>query len=116
MARYPAYAPELRLRINGEDLPAAVRSTVTSVRYEDGRNAADRVEVELGNPDLRWLQRHIRGLGFRPPSGLNIGPVRVAQAAPPGTFDLDNSLTLAFGYLPAPLELMFEGEVTGVEA
>lgn len=110
------YVPDYEVRINGEPLPAAVRSTISSVRYEDGRNAADRVEIELGNPDLRWLQRHIRGLGFRPPSGLNIGPVRVAQAAPPGTFDIDNSLTLALGYLPGPPELMFEGEVTGVEA
>lgn len=110
------YVPDYEVRINGDPLPAAVRSTVASVRYEDGRNAADRVEIELGNPDLRWLQRHIRGLGFRPPSGLDIGPVRVAQAAPAGTFDLDNSLTLALGYRPGPLESMFDGEVTGIEA
>jgi len=116
MTPHARYVPDYEVRINGQELPAAVRSTVASVRYEDGRNAADRVEIELGNPDLRWLQRHIRGLGFRPPSGLDIGPVRVAQAAPAGTFDLDNSLTLALGYLPGPLELMFEGEVTGIEA
>lgn len=116
MIPHARYVPDYEVRINGQELPAAVRSTVASVRYEDGRNAADRVEIELGNPDLRWLQRHIRGLGFRPPSGLDIGPVRVAQAAPAGTFDLDNSLTLALGYLPGPLELMFEGEVTGIEA
>ncbi len=116
MSPHARYVPDYEVRINGEPLPAAVRATVASVRYEDGRNAADRVEIELGNPDLRWLQRHIRGLGFRPPSGFDIGPVRVAQAAPAGTFDLDNSLTLALGYLPGPLSPMFEGEVTGVEA
>jgi hypothetical protein len=113
---HPRYVPDYEVRINDDPLPAAVRSTVASVKYEDGRNAADRVEVELGNPDLRWLQRHIRGLGFRPPSGFDVGPVRAARAAPPGTFDLDNRLTLALGYRPGALEPMFEGEVTGLEA
>ena len=47
------------------------------------------------------------------PTGFDIGPVRMAQAAPAGTFDIDNSLTLALGYRPAPLEHVFEGEVTG---
>ena len=79
MSGRPRYVPDYEVRINDDPLPAAVRSTVSSVRYEDGRNAADRVEVELANPDLRWLQRHIRGLGFRPPSGFDIGPVRVAR-------------------------------------
>jgi hypothetical protein len=37
-----------------------------SVSYQDGVNEADRVEVELANTNLRWLQNHIRGLGFRP--------------------------------------------------
>lgn len=114
MARYPAYAPDFSLRINGEELPAAVRATVTSVRYQDGRNAADRVEVGFANPDLRWLQRHIKGLGFSPPTGIKIGPVRVADAAPEGTFDIDNKLELAIGYAPDPLEDVFVGDVTGV--
>lgn len=116
MALFPAYAPEFRLRINGDDLPAAVRSTVTSVRYQDGRNAADRVEVGFANPDLRWLQRHIKGLGFQPfPTGVKIGPVRAAGAAPEGTFDIDNRLDLAIGYAPDPLEDVFVGDVTGVQ-
>ena len=116
MARFPAYAPELRLRINGDELPAAVRSTVTSVRYQDGWNAADRVEVGFANPDLRWLQKHIRGLGFQPfPTGVRIGPLRALDAAPEGTFDLANSLELAIGYAPDPLEEVFTGDVTGVQ-
>jgi len=115
MALYPTYAPDYRLRIDGEELPAVVRATVTSVRYQDGRNAADRVEVGFANPDLRWLQRHIRGLGFSPPTGIKIGPVRVADAAPEGTFDIDNTLDLAIGYAPDPLEDVFVGDVTGVQ-
>jgi phage protein D len=114
MPGYPAYAPEFRLRINGDDLPAAVRATVTSVRYQDGHNAADRVEVGFANPNLRWLQTHIRGLGFSPPTGIKIGPIRVADAAPDGTFDIDNKLELAIGYAPDPLADVFVGDVTGV--
>jgi phage protein D len=114
MARFPAYAPELRLRINGEDLPAAVRSTVSSVSYEDGWNAADRVTVAFANPDLRWLRQHIRGLGVSPfPSSVQLG--RAADAAPNGTFDIENRLELAIGYAPDPLENVFTGDVTGVQ-
>jgi uncharacterized protein len=117
MARHPNYAPDFQIKINGQDLPAAVRSTVTSVSYEDGMQAADRVEVGLANVDLRWLQNHIRGLGFQPyPSGVRVGAVGRLDAAPDGTFDIDNKLSLAIGYAPDPLEDVFVGEVTGVEA
>lgn len=116
MARQPFYAPEHRVRINGEELPAAVRATVTGVTYEDGWNAADRVEVGFANPDLRWLQKHIRGLGFQPfPTGVKIGPLGRTGAAPDGTFDLDNRLDLAIGYAPDPLQPVFAGSVTGVQ-
>ncbi len=116
MARYPRYAPAFKLRINDTDLPAALRSSVTSVRYQDGVNAADRVEVGFANANLRWLQNHIRGLGFRPfPTGITLGPVGRLDAVPAGTFDLDNKLSLAMGYAPDPLEEMFLGEVTGVQ-
>ncbi|MCP4202232.1 MAG: hypothetical protein GY769_09880 [bacterium] len=114
---YPTYAPDFAIQINGTAMPASVRSVVTGVSYQDGRNAADRVEVEIANPDLRWLQNHIRGLGFQPfPTGISIGPVRALDAAPDGTFDLDNRLSLEVGYAPDQLEPMFDGEITGVEA
>lgn len=117
MARYPRYAPEFQLRINDQDLPTPLRSSITSVRYQDGQNAADRVEVGLANPSLRWLQDHIRGLGFQPfPTGITLGPVGRFDAVPSGNFDIDNKVTLAMGYAPDPLEEMFVGEVTGVEA
>jgi phage protein D len=116
MARYPRYAPEFKLKINDTDLPAALRSSVISVRYQDGVNAADRVEVGFANANLRWLQSHIRGLGFRPfPTGITLGPVGRLDAVPEGSFDLDNNLSLAMGYAPDPLEEMFLGEVTGVQ-
>ena len=114
MARFRQYAPDFRLRINDRELPPGLRSSVTSISYQDGLQGADRVEVGFANVNLRWLQRHIRGLGFRPPTGVNVGPVRALEAAPEGTFDLDAKLSLAMGYAPDPLEDMFLGEVTGV--
>jgi phage protein D len=116
MARYPRYAPDFRIKINDEDMPASVRATVTSVRYQDGRQVADRVEIGLANPNSRWLQTHIRGLGFRPfPTGVKLGPVGRLDTAPEGTFDLDNKLSLGIGYTPDPLEEMFLGEITGLQ-
>jgi phage protein D len=115
MPAYPTYAPDFRISINGEAMPAAVRSVVTGVSYEDGKNAADRVEVSLANPDLRWLRKHIRGLGFQPfPTAVKLGPLPT-QSLGEGTFDLDNRLDLSMGYAPDPLEEMFQGEVTGVD-
>jgi hypothetical protein len=71
-------------------------------------NAADRVEIGIANTNLRWLQTHIRGLGFQPfPTGVKLGPVGRLDAAPEGTFDLDNKLSLAVGYAPDPFEEMF---------
>ena len=108
--------PDFRLQINDRDLPAALRASVTSVRYQDGIQAADRVEIGLANVDVRWLQAHIRGLGFQPlPTGLKIGPSRIG-AGMDGLFDIDNTVRLSLGYAPNQVDEVFLGEVTGVEA
>jgi hypothetical protein len=110
------FAPDFRVSINGQELPAALRQSISSIRYEDGTQAADRVEVGIANVDLRWLQQHIRGLGFNPfPSGFGVGASRFS-AAPDGLFDIDNGLRLSLGYAPGPLEEVFKGDITGVEA
>lgn len=115
MAAYPQYAPDYAIQINGQNLPAQVRTAVTSVRYEEGRDAASRVEISVANPNLCLLKNHIRGLGFQPfPTSITLGPVGALQAAPAGTFDIDNKFTLAIGYAPEPLEGVFTGEITGV--
>jgi uncharacterized protein len=94
MARFARYAPDYKIRISGNDLTAALRSSITSVRYQDGVNASDRVEVGFANANLRWLQNHIRGLGFRAfPTGVSVGPFGRLDAAPDGTFDLDKADT-----------------------
>jgi Bacteriophage probable baseplate hub protein len=129
MAGFSTYAPEFSVQINDAEIPAALRSCITSVRYEDGipsmlteadkdgSKAADRVEIEFANPNLRWLQSHIRGLGFRPfPTGVKLGPVRLPDAQVGNAFDLDNTLSLQVGYAPGERERLFFGEVTGVQA
>lgn len=117
MAVQPRYAPVYRLAINGNDLPASVRSCITSVRYEDGLEGADQVQISLANPDLRFLQSHIRGLSaFALPAGLGFNPIGRVEAVPEGLFDLDNEVVLGLGYAPNPPEEMFLGEITGVGA
>lgn len=117
MARYPKYAPAFSVQINGENLPAPLRSSITGVRFEEGLNLADRVEIGLANVNLRWLEKHIRGLGFQPfPTGIKVSSLPGLSPAPADVFNIDNKVTLALGYAPDPLEEVFIGELTGVEA
>lgn len=110
------FAPDFHVTINGHELPAALRQSISSIRYEDGTGAADRVELGIANVDLRWLQQHIRGLGVHPfPTGFGLGAARFSPA-PDGLFDIDNDLRLSLGYAPGPLVEVFKGDVTGVEA
>ena len=116
MSAYPTYVPDFNLRINGSEMPAALKSSVISVRYQDGLKAADRVEVGFANANLRWLQEHIRGLGFSPlPTGVTLGPIGRFDVTAGGSFDIDNKVELQMGYAPFPLEEMFLGSVTGVD-
>jgi uncharacterized protein len=116
MATYPQYVPEFSININGESMPSVVRNSVISVKFEDGRDASNRVEISIANSDLRFLRTHIRGLGFSPfPTAITMGPVPVASLNPPGTFDIDNKVSLAIGYAPSAPTEVFLGEITGVE-
>ena len=110
------FVPDFRVTINGDAIPASLRSSITSVRYEDGIGAADRVEIGIANVDLRWLQEHIKGLGVAVfPTSIKIGAVgSVGDSA--GLFDIDNTLTLSLGYATESLEEVFKGDVTGISA
>ena len=88
MARYATYAPEFAIRLGGEPLPAGMRGCVASVSYEDGLQGADRVDVTLANPALRWLDHPLLAV--------------------------DTPFSLSIGYAPDPLEEVFVGEITGV--
>ena len=89
MARFPKYAPEFRITIDGEPLPMALRAAVSSVTYQDGIEGADSVQVTFANPGLRWLDHPL--------------------------LQVDNGFKLSIGYAPDPLEEVFVGEITGVE-
>lgn len=88
MARYDKYAPGFTVLLDGQPMPTAMRADITSLRYQDGIEGADRVEVTLANPGLRWLDHPL--------------------------LQLDVGFTLKIGYAPDPLEQVFVGEITGV--
>lgn len=90
MAKYSKYAPEFKIKINGENIPIALRNAITSITYQDGIEGADRVEISISNDNLRWLDHSL--------------------------LSLDNKLTLAIGYAPDPLKEVFFGGITGVSA
>lgn len=83
------YIPDFRLRIDGAEIPAPLRSSITSVRYETGLEGSDRVEVALVNPGLRWLDDPVLSAG--------------------------GELSLSLGYHPGELREVFLGEITGFD-
>jgi hypothetical protein len=89
MALYPTYAPEFLIKLNGQPLPTALKAAISAVSYEDGMEGADRVEVTVANPSLRWLDHPL--------------------------LTVDTTFSLSIGYAPDPLEEVFVGEITGVE-
>ena len=81
------YAPDFRIEINGQSVPAELRASISSVSNQTGLEGADRVELVLVNERLRWLDDpHLR---------------------------LDNTLALSIGYAPDALEQVFVGRITG---
>src|SRR5207245_4776516 len=67
-----------------------LRASVMRVNYEDGLEGADRVEITLANEGLQWLDHPL--------------------------LQMDNGFSLSIGYAPDPLEEVFVGEITGVNA
>jgi uncharacterized protein len=90
MARFPAYAPDYRIEIDGRPIPAELRGCVSRISHTDGIRGADRVEVSVANDGLRWLDHPL--------------------------LQVDRPFTLSLGYAPDPLERVFVGEITGVTA
>lgn len=90
MTRLPRYAPGFTVLLDGRELPAELRASITSVRLADGIEGADRVELSLVDPGMRWLEHPLLAV--------------------------DTPFELRMGYAPDPLPTMFVGEVTGVEA
>ncbi len=84
------YAPEFRVTINDEPAPAALRASITNLSYQTGLEGSDRVELNLVNENLRWLDHPLLAM--------------------------ENQLTLFIGYAPDRLEQVFVGEIVGQEA
>ena len=90
MAVYSTYAPDYLIEIDGDPIPPALRGSVSRISYTDGIKGADRVEVTIANEGLRWLDHPL--------------------------LQVDNRFTLSLNYAPDPLERVFVGEITGVNA
>ena len=90
MARFEHYVPEFEIKINGDRIPTALRAAISSVSYQDGIEGADRVEIAITNNNLQWLDHSL--------------------------LQADNTLSLAIGYAPDPLQEVFAGEITGSNA
>jgi hypothetical protein len=89
MARYPQFSPQFTVQIDGGNLPAGMRGSISSLTYTDGIEGADSVEITFADPGLQWLDSPLLAV--------------------------DQSFTLSIGYTPDPLEKVFVGEITGVE-
>lgn len=89
MPRYPQLAPQFTVQIGGNNLPPALRGSISSLTYTDGMEGADSVEVTFANQNLQWLDNPLLAV--------------------------DQGFTLSIGYAPDPLEKVFVGEITGVE-
>lgn len=90
MSRYPTYAPEFIILLNDQPIPPSLRGAISSIRWVVGIEGADRVEVTLANTSLQWLDSPLLAV--------------------------DTKFTLRIGYAPDPLEEVFVGEITAVEA
>lgn len=89
MAAFAQYVPEFRVQINGADLPAAMKNSISRISFQSGMEGSSRVEVTLANENLRWLDNAL--------------------------FTADNSFSLAIRYVPDSFTSVFVGEITGVE-
>jgi phage protein D len=90
MAANPHFAPEMRLAIGGQPIPAGMRASVTRLSLQQSLGASDRTEFTLHNEGLRWLDHPLLAL--------------------------DRELTVAVGYAPDPLSQLFAGEVVSLDA
>ena len=90
MPFHPQYAPEYKIKINGQNLPPAMRASVMSVKFDSGVDEMDRVEIQMADPGLRLFEDPL--------------------------LNLYNEVALSIGYAGKPLNEIFVGELTGHQA
>lgn len=83
------YVPDCEVSLEGGLIPAALRASLMSVRFDESIEGADRVEVQFANQGLAFLDHPL--------------------------LQLKNRLELSLGYRPGDLSHVFKGDVTGVD-
>jgi uncharacterized protein len=91
MSALPAdlYVPDCELSIEGWPIPAELRASLMSVRFDESMEGANRVEAQFANQGLAFLDHPL--------------------------LQLKNRLELSLGYLPDGLTHIFKGDVSGVD-
>lgn len=84
------FAPDFRIAIDGRPVPVELRSSIAAVTWTGGIEGADRVELEVVNDNLRWLDHELLGV--------------------------DRNLELSIGYAPDSLERVFVGQIVSQQA
>src|SRR5262249_41105977 len=78
------------IEVGGEKIPPALRACIVRITFQEAMEGAARVEVTIANEGLQWLDHPL--------------------------LQIDRKFKLFLGYAPDPLEEMFVGEITGVNA
>lgn len=84
------FAPEFRVEINDERIPAALRASTSGITLDQGLDGADRVEMAIANANLRWLDSPL--------------------------LRIDRSFRLSLGYAQRPLTPVFDGTIVAAAA
>lgn len=90
MARHKYYAPEFRIEINNQPIPASLRAAIASVTWNNDAKAADKVELSIHDPNEFWFNNAL--------------------------LEPENDFALALGYAGNGLEQIFSGEITAQNA
>lgn len=89
MSLGPRYVPDFSLTIGGDPIPSELRASISAITHETGLEGSDRVEIEIINPRLRWLDHPL--------------------------LTLDSDIRLSLGYRDGTMEQLFVGEIVGRE-
>ncbi|MFI0607089.1 MAG: phage late control D family protein [Anaerolineae bacterium] len=90
MARFPGYAPQHAIRIDGAPIPSAMKGSIISVHCDSSMEGADQVTVAIANQGFQWRDHPLLKPG--------------------------KPFELALGYAPDPLPTLFGGEISGLES
>ena len=85
----PRYVPDFSLTIDGDPIPSELRASISAITHETGLVGADRVDIDIVNERLRWLDHPLLAL--------------------------DTDVKLSLGYRDGTMEQLFVGEIVGRE-